>query len=69
MPRLTIEFPKEVDEVLSKLAKSEHTTKRDMLRRSLALYNHLYEQGVRPGGNRKVSITDMEDHILKDILF
>ncbi len=69
MPRLTIEFPEEVNDVLTKLAKAGHTTKRDVLRRSLALYNHLYEQGVREGGDRKVSITDKKDNILKDILF
>ena len=69
MPRLTIEFPDEVNQVLEKLAADDQTTKRDVLRRALALYNHLHEQGVKAGGDRKVSITDKDDRILKDILF
>ena len=69
MPRLTIEFPDEVNQILEKLAAQDDTTKRDVLRRALALYNHLYEQGVKPGGQRKLSITDKDDRILKDILF
>ena len=69
MPRLTIEFSDDVNEILQKLAKTDQTTKRDVLRRALALYNHLVEQGVKPGGDRKISITDKDDHILKDIVF
>jgi len=69
MPRLTIEFPDEVNQILEKLAEKDQTTKRDVLRRALALYNPLFEQGVRAGGDRKVSITDKDDHILKDIIF
>lgn len=69
MPRLTIEFPDEVNEILEKLAEKDQTTKRDVLRRALALYYHLMQQGVRPGGDRKLSITDKDDQILKDILF
>ena len=68
MPRLTIEFPDEVNDVLEKLAKADHTTKRDVIRRALALYDYLHEQKVK-GGARKVSITDANDKVLKDILF
>ena len=41
MPRLTIEFPNQVDEILKDLAKKGHTTKVDVIRRALALYNYL----------------------------
>ena len=69
MPRLTVEFPDEVNKILEALAKKDQTTKRDVIRRALALYNHLIQQGLKPGGDRKLSITDKDDHILKDIVF
>ncbi len=69
MPRLTIEFPDEGDEILRKLAKDEHTTKRDVIRRALALYNYVHEEGVRMGGDRRLSITDKDSKVVKDILF
>jgi len=69
MARLTIEFPDEASQILARLAAEDQTSKREVLRRALALYNHLHEQGVRTGGVRKLSITDKDDHILKDILF
>lgn len=69
MPRLTIEFSHDVNDVLKKLAKADQTSKREVLRRALALYNYLYDQDVRPGGDRKVSVTDNDDKILKDIVF
>ena len=69
MPRLTVEFPDEVNKILEALAEKDQTTKRDVIRRALALYNHLIQQGLKPGGDRKLSITDKDDHILKDIVF
>ena len=59
----------EADQILRRLAAEEKTTKRDVLRRALALYNHLNEQGVKTGGQRKLSITDKDDKISKDIVF
>jgi len=69
MARFTVEFPDELDKMLTNLAEADQTTKRDVIRRALALYNHLHESGVRPGSDKKVSITDSKDKILKDILF
>ena len=69
MPRLTIEFPEEADNILQKLAKDEHTTKREIVRRALALYNYLSEEGVKMGSGRRVSITDKDSNVIKDILF
>ena len=69
MPRLTVEFPDEVNKILEALAEKDQTTKRDVIRRALALYNHLIQQGLKPGADRKLSITDKDDHILKDIVF
>lgn len=68
MPRLTIEFPDEGDKILSRLAKEEHTTKREVIRRALALYNYISEEGVRMGGERRLSITDKDGRVVKDII-
>lgn len=68
MPRLTIDFPDEANKVLEKLAKADQTTKREVVRRALALYDYLFEQKVK-GTERKLSITDQQDQIIKDILF
>ncbi len=69
MARLTIEFPDEGDRILKKLAKDEHTTKREVIRRALALYNYLHQEGVKMGSDKRVSITDKDNKIIKDILF
>lgn len=68
MGRLTVEFPDQVTEILSKLAKEDQTTKTEVIRRALALYNYLHEHGVKKG-DRKLSITDKDDTIIKDIVF
>ena len=69
MARLTIEFPEEGDKILQDLAKDEHTTKREVIRRALALYNYLHQEGVKMGSEKRVSITDKDNKIIKDILF
>lgn len=69
MPRMTIEFPEEGDKILRKLAEDEHTTKREVIRRALALYNYLHEEGVRMGSGRRLSITDSDNRVLKDVIF
>lgn len=69
MPRMTIEFPEEGDKILKKLAKEEEVTKREVIRRALSLYNYLHEEGVKAGGEKRLSITDKENKVLKDILF
>lgn len=68
MPRLTIDFPDEVNKVLEKLADDEKTTKREIVRRALALYDYLHQNQVK-GPARKLSITDDADQVIKDILF
>jgi predicted transcriptional regulator len=65
--RFTIEFPEEANAVLEELARKEHLSKREVIRRALAFYNYIRQQGV-DGTEKKVSITDKDDHILKDIL-
>lgn len=67
MPRMTIEFPKQVNEMLEGLAEKDQTTKLDVLRRALALYDYLHREAAEK--NLKLSLTDDEDTIIKDILF
>lgn len=67
MPRLTIEFPDQISEILTSLAKKDQTTKVDVIRRALALYNYVHREAVDK--KLKLSITDDRDAILKDIVF
>ncbi len=53
--------------MLADLAKAEDTSKREVLRRAIALYHFLRKQGVQNGQN-KLSITDDQDKILKEIV-
>lgn len=69
MPRLTIDFPDDVNEIVQKLAKEEKTSKREIVRRALAIYNYLHEEGVKMGGERNVAITDKDDKVLVRIVF
>jgi len=69
MPRLTIDFPDEVSAILEKLAKDEKTSKREVVRRALAMYNYFHEEGVKMGGEKNVAITDKSDKVLTRIVF
>ena len=67
MPRLTIEFPEQFSEILTDLAKKDQTTKVDVLRRALMLYKYVHREAVDK--QLKLSITDEQDKIIKDIVF
>jgi len=67
MPRLTIEFPDQVNDILKDLAQKDGTTKVEILRRSLALYNYAHREAINKG--MKLSVTDHEDKVVKDIAF
>lgn len=66
MPRLTIEFPEQVNKILKDLAEKDETTKVDVLRRALALYNYIHREAIDK--NHKLSITDDEDKVIKEIV-
>lgn len=66
MPRMTIEFSKQVDDLLKELAKKNNTTRVEVLRRALSLYDYV-EKETSKEQNRRLSITD-EDKIIKDII-
>ena len=67
MPRLSIEFPDKVNDILTQLARKDQTTKVDVLRRALALYNYVHREAADK--KLKLSITDDQDTIVKDIIF
>jgi|GEM_PF-985993 len=70
MARLTVEFSDRLDAMLDDLAKSESTTKADVLRKALALFKFAHDEGVtKAKGDRRLSVTDpSKNKILKDIL-
>lgn len=65
MPRMTIEFPDKVHDILTELSAKEQVSKVEILRRVLALYNYLQKEAVDK--HKKVSITD--DTVIKDLIF
>jgi hypothetical protein len=66
MPRLTLDVDEKFNENLSKLANGG--TKADVIRRALATYQYLKSQVPDPGSDKRVSITDAEGTILKDVI-
>ncbi len=66
MPRITIEFPEQVDKILKELAEKGDTSKVDVIRRALALYNYVNKEVKEK--NLKLTIADEEDKILKEIV-
>ena len=53
---------------MDRLAKEDHTTKADVLRRALALYDYLHREAVKK--DRKLTIRDRDsDKVYTDIVF
>ena len=67
MPRMTIDFPKKSDKVLRDLAKKDETTKVDVLRRALAMYQYIHEETFEKKG--KLIIQDKDGKTVKEIVF
>ena len=66
MPRITIEFPEQVDKILRDLAEQGDTSKVDVIRRALALYNYVNKEVKEK--DLKLAVADEEDKILKEIV-
>ena len=66
MPRITLEFSAQVDEILKDLAKKGDASKVDIIRRALALYNYVNKEVKEK--DRKLVITSEDDKILKEIV-
>jgi predicted transcriptional regulator len=67
MAKLVLEFPDDINTLLDKLAEREGISKPEVIRRAIALYSYVHEEAVEK--KRKLSITDKDDTILKDIEF
>jgi hypothetical protein len=63
--RLTLDVTEDFDTVLVELAEKRHASKSDILRTAVAYYAYL-SQSV--GKDRKLSVTDMNDKVIKDIV-
>jgi predicted transcriptional regulator len=66
MPRITIEFPEQVDKILKELAEKGDTSKVDVIRRALALYNYVNKEVKEK--DLKLTVADEDDKILKEIV-
>jgi predicted transcriptional regulator len=66
MPRITIEFPEQVDKILKELAEKGDTSKVDVIRRALALYNYVNKEVKEK--DLKLAVADEGDKILKEIV-
>ena len=67
MPRMTVEFPDEANEMLRDLAKKGQTSKVDVIRRALALYNYVQREVKEK--DRRLLITGSDDEAIKEIVF
>jgi predicted transcriptional regulator len=66
MPRITIEFPEQVDKILRELAQKGDTSKVDIIRRALALYNYVNKEVKEK--DLKLTIANEDDKIVKEIV-
>ena len=67
MPQYTVEFGTAFDRLLGELAQAKGTTRSEILRRAVATYEFL-DRHVDPAVGVKVSITDRDDQVLKDVM-
>ncbi len=67
MPKYTLNIDDGFDETLSALAKKKGVSKAEIIRRAVASYGYLSDETL-PQQQRKVSITDKNDSVIKDIV-
>lgn len=65
MPRFTIDVGDKFDRLLTDLARTDETTKSEIVRRALAIYGRLREETDE--GN-KVAIVDSKHKVLKEVV-
>lgn len=65
MTRLNLEVSPKMDEILTELAREKSTSKADVLRRAVALYNYVETQLA--AGDRTLAIAQ-NDRVIKDIV-
>ena len=65
MPRYTVDFGEKFDRLLTELARSDETTKSEIIRRAVAAYSYLRSEAH---DGKKVSITNAQDQVVKDVV-
>ena len=65
MTRLNLEVSPKMDDLLTELAREKSTTKADVLRRAVALYNYVETQLA--AGDKTLAIAQ-NDRVIKDIV-
>lgn len=66
MPSYTIDLGPKFDDLLTNLARTKETTKAEIIRRAVASYAYLQDHTKSEG--LKVSITDTNDRVVKDVV-
>ena len=67
MKRMTIEFNEKTDETLKKWANKAGTSKVDILRKAVALYDYLSSEETEKKHN--ILIADEDNHVLTKLKF
>jgi hypothetical protein len=67
MPKLSVTFNDRVDEMLEGMATKEGTTKVDIIRRALALYEWAGKEVAADPKRRALAITE-DDKVIKEIV-
>ncbi len=66
MPQYSVNFTDNFDKVLADASKKQGTTKADIIRKAVASYVYLSKETVDT--DRKVSITDANNRVIKDVM-
>jgi hypothetical protein len=67
MPRFTIDIDDQFNETLKSLANGGN--KADVIRRAVASYRYLKSEVPNSQSDKRISITDAEGKVLKDVIF
>jgi predicted transcriptional regulator len=66
MPQYSVTFDDGFDQALSEAAARQRTTKADIIRKAVASYIYLNKETA--SDDRKVSITNDQDRVIKDVV-
>ncbi len=66
MPQYSVNFSSDFDKALTDASKQQGTTKADIIRKAVASYVYLTRETNNT--DRKVSITDHQGQVLKDVM-
>ena len=66
MPRFTVDIDDQFDKTLNEIANG--SSKADAIRRAVATYHYLKTEVPNQNSGKRVSITDMNGTVLKDLI-